>query len=263
MSIKLYHVDAFTHMPFSGNPAGVCLLAEERPAQWMQQVAAEMNLSETAFLWPQGADFSLRWFTPLTEVKLCGHGTLASAHVLWESGSLDKSLTAQFNTLSGKLMATLQEDGIEMDFPAYVVETAEVSVELLDALGVEAIEILRAGAKIMIVVDGEEQVRRLQPDFAALNRLPGRSVIVTSRAESADYDFVSRNFAPWVGIDEDPVTGSAHCILGPYWAEKLGKTSLRAYQASARGGVLHVRPEGDRVYLRGQAVTVLVGELLV
>jgi PhzF family phenazine biosynthesis protein len=196
-------------------------------------------------------------------VKLCGHATLASAHVLWESGVLDQSVPAQFFTLSGKLTAVWQENGIEMDFPSSPATTAEVPADLLAALGVEAIEVLRAGSKLMVVVDSEERVRHLQPDFAALNRLPERGVIVTSQADTAEFDFVSRYFAPWIGIDEDPVTGSAHCILGPYWAEKLGKRSLRAYQASARGGVLDVRPEGNRVFLRGQAVTVLAGELLV
>ena len=263
MSAKLYQVDAFTHTPFSGNPAAVSLLAEERPAKWMQHVAAEMNLSETAFLWPQAYGYSLRWFTPATEVKLCGHATLASAHVLWESGMLDQSLPAHFFTRSGKLTAVLQNDGIEMDFPASPAEPAEVSSDLLSAFGVEAIDTLRAGEKYLIVVEGEDQVRQLQPDFAALRQIPGRGVMITSQAEMNDFDFVSRYFAPWVGIDEDPVTGSAHCILGPYWAKKLGKTSLRAYQASARGGILNVRPEGERVYLRGRAVTVLSGELLI
>ncbi len=263
MNAKLYQVDAFTHTPFSGNPAAVCLLPKERPAKWMQQVAAEMNLSETAFLWPQADGYSLRWFTPAIEVKLCGHATLASAHVLWEFGLLDQSLPAHFFTRSGQLTAVLQQDGIEMDFPASPAETAEVSADLLAAFGVEAIDTLRAGDKHLIVVDGEDRVRHLQPDFAALRQMPGRGVMVTSQADTADFDFVSRYFAPWVGIDEDPVTGSAHCILGPYWAEKLDKTSLRAYQASARGGILDVRPEGERVFLRGRAVTILSGELLV
>jgi len=259
MPVKLFQVDAFTDTPFSGNPAAVCLLAGERSAKWMQDVAAEMNLSETAFLWPLTEGYSLRWFTPATEVDLCGHATLASAHTLWESGTLDKSQPAIFFTRSGKLTAVLEDDGIEMDFPASEAETAEVSPDLLVALGTGAVEVLRAGNKLLIVVDGEDKVRRLQPDFAALSSLPERGVMVTSRANTAGIDFVSRYFAPWVGIDEDPVTGSAHCVLGPYWAKKLGKSNLRAYQASARGGVLDVRPEGGRVYLRGRAVTVLSG----
>lgn len=263
MSTKLYQVDAFTHTPFSGNPAAVCLLSEERQDAWMQGVAAEMNLSETAFLWPQAEGYSLRWFTPSTEVRLCGHATLASAHVLWETGMLDQSLPAHFFTLSGQLTAVLREDGIEMDFPSLPAEKAQIPKGILAALGEEAIDTLQAGNKYLVVVDGEDRVRRLRPDFEALRRMPGRALMVTSQASTAGYDFVSRFFAPWIGIDEDPVTGSAHCTLGPYWAEMLGKVSLRAYQASARGGVLDVRPEGDRVYLRGTAVTILCGELQV
>jgi PhzF family phenazine biosynthesis protein len=263
MTAKLYQVNAFTGTPFSGNPAAVCLLAEERQAKWMQNIAAEMNLSETAFLWPQAEGYSLRWFTPSTEVRLCGHATLASAHILWESGIVDRSLPAHFFTRSGRLTAVLQEDGIELDFPSLPAEKAQISAELLVALGEEAIETLQVGNKYLIVVNGEDRVRRLQPDFAALRQLPGRALMVTSQATTTGFDFISRFFAPWIGIDEDPVTGSAHCTLGPYWAKKLGKTNLRAYQASARGGVLDVRPEGDRVYLRGQAVTILSGELQV
>ena len=261
MSTKLYIVDAFTAAPFAGNPAAVCLLPEPRPARWMQQVAAEMNLSETAFLWPQSDGYSLRWFTPATEVKLCGHATLASAHVLWESGELDRSHAARFQTLSGQITAVLFEDGIEMDFPALPATMAEAPAALLTALGIEAIDAGQVGDKQLIVVDGAQIVRQMQPDFSALRRMPGRGVMVTSRADTDEFDFVSRYIAPWVGIDEDPVTGSAHCTLGPYWAEKLGKKSLHAFQASARGGVLDVRPEGDRVFLRGQAVTILIGEL--
>ncbi len=261
MTADLYQVDAFTDTPFSGNPAAICLLPAERPAGWMQQLAVEMNLSETAFLWPQEKGFSLRWFTPATEVNLCGHATLASAHVLWEKGVLPRSLPAHFFTRSGPLTAVLRDDSIEMDFPSAPAAPAELPSELLAALGVSATAALQSGSKHLIVVDREDMVRRLQPDFAALRRLPGRGVMVTSQAESAGFDFVSRYFAPWVGIDEDPVTGSAHCILGPYWAEKLGKSNLRAYQASARGGVVNVRPQGDRVFLGGQAVTIFSGKL--
>lgn len=261
MTIRIFQVDAFTHAPFSGNPAAVCFLPEERPASWMQDVAAEMNLSETAFLLPVSDGYSLRWFTPAAEVKLCGHATLASAHVLWESGALDRSLPARFQTKSGLLTATLQKDGIEMDFPLRHAEPAESPTALLNALGIEALETWQSGNKQLIVVDGEDVVRQMRPDFSLLNKLPGRGVMVTSQATSSEFDFVSRYFAPWIGIDEDPVTGSAHCILGPFWAKKLGKMSLRAFQASSRGGVLDVRPEGERVYLRGQAVTVLSGEL--
>jgi PhzF family phenazine biosynthesis protein len=263
MSTNIYLVDAFTAAPFAGNPAAVCLLPEPRPALWMQQVAAEMNLSETAFLWPKVGGYSLRWFTPATEVKLCGHATLASAFVLWESGRLDRSQAAHFQTLSGPITAVLSGEGIEMDFPALPATTAVAPAELLTALGIEAIDAGLVGDKQLIVVAGEQIVRQMQPDFPTLRQMPGRGVMVTSRAETAEFDFVSRYFAPWVGIDEDPVTGSAHCTLGPYWAEKLGKDSLHAFQASARGGVLDVRPAADRVFLCGQAVIILIGELLV
>ncbi len=263
MPKKLYQVDAFTQEPFTGNPAAVCLLPEAYPASWMQSVAAEMNLSETAFLWPMADGFSLRWFTPTTEVNLCGHATLASAHILWEIGALPRSQAAQFHTKSGRLSAVSKADGIEMDFPAAPAEPAQVSAELLAALGIEPAATLKSGQKFMIVVEDQEIVRQLTPDFAAMSRLAGCGVIVTSAADMGEFDFVSRYFAPWVGINEDPVTGSAHCILAPYWTDKLNKPILRAFQASARGGTLIVRPEGDRVYLQGQAVTVLSGELAI
>ncbi len=261
MNPRIYQVDAFTTAPFSGNPAAVCILAKERSESWMLDVAAEMNLSETAFLWPLKEGYSLRWFTPATEVNLCGHATLASAHILWQSGLLDRSQPAHFHTKSGLLTAEYGPDGILMDFPAAAIEPAEASAKLLAALGIVAVETWQSGNKVMIVVERESFVRQMDPDFAVLGKLPGRGVIVTSMAESSSYDFISRYFAPWVGIDEDPVTGSAHCILGPYWANKLGKSNLRAFQASARGGELEVCPAGDRVYLRGRAVTVLSGEL--
>ena len=213
MPVTLYQVDAFTQEPFSGNPAAVCLLSEAYPAAWMQSVAAEMNLSETAFLWPMADGFSLRWFTPTTEVKLCGHATLASAHILWETGTLDRSQAAQFHTKSGRLTAVSKADGIEMDFPAAPAEPAQVPDELLAALGVEPVATLKSSDKDMIVVSGQEIVRHMAPDFAAMGKLPGRGVIVTSAADTAEFDFVSRYFAPWVGINEDPVTGSAHCTL--------------------------------------------------
>jgi PhzF family phenazine biosynthesis protein len=261
MNPKIYQVDAFTSAPFAGNPAAVCLLESPQPAQWMLRVASEMNLSETAFLWPLAKGYSLRWFTPTTEVNLCGHATLASAHVLWESGILDNSQPAYFHTKSGLLTAVHTAGGIQLDFPTAEVKPAQPVPELLAALGIDHGQTWQAGNKLLIIVDNEEIVRRTAPDFVALSQLPGRGVIVSSAAQSNDYDFVSRYFAPWVGIDEDPVTGSAHCILGPFWAKQLGKTKLRAFQASTRGGALEVEPDRDRVYLRGQAVTILSGEL--
>jgi PhzF family phenazine biosynthesis protein len=262
MPTKMFQVDAFSQEPFSGNPAAVCLLPGTISASWMQNVAAEMNLSETAFLWPMADGFSLRWFTPTTEVKLCGHATLASAHILWEQGLLDHTQAAIFHTKSGRLRAVSQMDGIELDFPAAPAKPAKVNHKLLAALGdIEPVETRQAGEKYLIIVDGQEVVREMAPDFTAMSKLAGRGVMVTSATNTAEFDFISRYFAPWIGINEDPVTGSAHCTLGPYWAEKLGKTILRAHQASPRGGTMTVRPAGERVYLLGQAVTVLAGEL--
>ena len=261
MSLQIVQVDAFTARPFAGNPAAVCLLPEERPAGWMQAVAHEMNLSETAFLVKQADGYSLRWFTPTVEVDLCGHATLASAHVLWEWGELRPEQEARFHTRSGLLTAVRRGDWIELDFPAKPERPAEAPPDLLAALGVEPVYVGRSQFDYLIELGDEHIVRRLQPNFSLLAALGARGVIVTSRATDGPYDFVSRFFAPGLGIDEDPVTGSAHCCLGPFWSERLGKTQLLAYQASARGGVIQVRVEGERVKLGGQAVTVLRGEL--
>lgn len=262
MGQEIIQVDAFTDTPFAGNPAAVCLLPEPREAEWMQQVALEMNLSETAFLLRQENGFGLRWFTPTTEVDLCGHATLASAHVLWERGHLAPATTARFYTRSGLLSATRQGDWIELNFPAEAAAPLAAPPKLAEALGVKPTTVGKNRFDYLVEVDSEATVRGLQPDLALLKSVPCRGVIVTSQADSARYDFVSRFFAPSVGVDEDPVTGSAHCCLGPYWAERLGKKSFVAYQASPRGGVVRVRLDGDRVYLGGQAVTVLRGELV-
>lgn len=261
MSVPLYRVDAFAAAPFVGNPAAVCLLPAPRDEAWMGQVAREMNLSETAFLLEREADVSLRWFTPTTEVDLCGHATLAAAHVLWETGRLSPDAPARFDTRSGRLTAEREAGLIWLDFPELLEEPARAPAELIAALGIAPVYVGRFGTRYVIEVGTEEEVRRLRPDFAALRRLPGRGVVVTSRAAAAEYDVVSRYFAPWVGVDEDPVTGSAHCCLGPFWGKRLGKTRLTAYQASARGGVIHVALDGSRVHLGGRAVTILRGEL--
>lgn len=262
MGLRIVQVDAFTATPFAGNPAAVCMLPEPREDRWLQQVAREMNLSETAFLLRHPDGFTLRWFTPTTEVELCGHATLASAHVLWEDGHLPALETARFHTLSGLLTATRAGEWIELDFPAVPVEATTPPAGLAAALGVSPVYVGQGQAKLLVQVATEEQVRALQPDFTALKKLPARGVMVTSRSTNPQFDFVSRYFAPQVGIDEDPVTGSAHCCLGPFWAAQLQKENLTAYQASARGGVVQVRLAGDRVYLGGQAVTVFRGELL-
>jgi len=226
----------------------------------MQSVAREMNLSETAFLLRQADGYQLRWFTPEVEMDLCGHATLASAHALWEEGHLLPGEQARFHTRSGLLTARRKGDWIEMDFPAKPDEPAPAPDGLIEALGASPKYIGKNEFDYIVELDSEDTVRRLKPDFTLLEKIPVRGVIVTSRA--ADYDFVSRFFAPASGIQEDPVTGSAHCCLGPFWRERLNKTEFVAYQASARGGVVRVRLEGDRVLLGGQAVTVLRGELL-
>ncbi|MFB3904031.1 MAG: PhzF family phenazine biosynthesis protein [Acidobacteriota bacterium] len=263
MPTAIVQVDAFTDVPFKGNPAGVCVLDEPRDAAWMQLVAREMNLSETAFLVRRGTGFHLRWFTPAVEVELCGHATLASAHVLWEDGHLPRGARAEFETLSGKLWASQRGDWIELDFPADFPQPVEPSPLLAEGLGVQSFRYTgRDGFDYFCELESEAIVRKLQPDFKLLKQAGPRGVIVTARADTKEFDFVSRFFAPAYGVDEDPVTGSAHCTLGPYWASRLGKNDVVGYQASARGGVVRVGVRGDRVLIGGQAVTVLRGELL-
>jgi len=269
MSLKIFQVDAFTSKPFAGNPAAVCLLDEDRDGEWMQKVAREMNLPETAFLIPSGDGFRLRWFAPRAEVDLCGHATLASAHVLWEEGVLAPFETARFETKSGPLSAEKKGGLIEMDFPAEPERTVECSPPRLEralGLGLSAPFGYVGDNRfdLLVELDSEETLRQLRPNFELMKKIPVRGVIVTSASDTPDYDFVSRFFAPSLGVDEDPVTGSAHCCLGPYWAEKLGKNELVGYQASERGGVVRVRvgEDGNRVVLGGEAVTVLKGELI-
>jgi len=268
MTIPIVQVDAFTSRPFAGNPAAVCVLSEARPDAWMKDVAREMNLSETAFLTPHNGDYNLRWFTPAVEVDLCGHATVASAHVLWEEGHLARGAQARFHTRSGLLLADQRGDWIELDFPAKAGVPVEPPADLLPALGLDpARSEVRAVERnlfdYLVEVDSEERLRSLAPNHPALRKVEARGVIVTARPSAGSpYDFVSRFFAPGSGIDEDPVTGSAHCALGPYWMPRLGKLEFTAYQASPRGGVVRVRVAGDRVILGGQAVTVLRGELL-
>jgi PhzF family phenazine biosynthesis protein len=258
--MRLFIVDAFADRPFAGNPAAICLLDEQRDAVWMQNVAAEMNLSETAFLRPQADGFELRWFTPAIEVELCGHATLASAHVLWtETDYGEQSL--RFHTKSGVLTANREDGIIELDFPATPAVEAEPPTGLLEALGVKPSFVGQSKFDNFVVVETEETVRSLTPDFQRLGQIPMRGVIVTSRSTDSRYDFISRYFAPAAGIDEDPVTGSAHCCLTPYWAEQLGKNEMTGLQASLRGGIVHVRCSGDRTFLGGHAVTMMRGEL--
>jgi PhzF family phenazine biosynthesis protein len=262
LGMTIYQVDSFTDNPFSGNPAAVCITNGLQDEGWMQNVAREMNLSETAFLHKQAEGYNLRWFTPAVEIELCGHATLASAHILWELGLLKPGEQAIFHTLSGLLAAKQKGKWIEMDFPAKVAEQAIAPARLIEALGVEVKYVGKNQFDYLVEVESEDVVCNIKPDFGLLQTVAARGVIVTSLADSGEYDFVSRFFAPNVGVSEDPVTGSAHCCLSPFWSKRLGKDELVGYQASARGGVVRVRFGGERVYLGGQAVTVLRGELL-
>jgi len=266
MPIPIVHVDAFTAKSFGGNPAAVCVLpatSDEKWAdeKWMANVAMEMNLSETAFLYPDEDGYQLRWFTPTVEVDLCGHATLGSAHVLWTEGHLAPEQPARFHTRSGVLTCQRRGDWIEMDFPAKLEEAAEPPARLREALGPELKYVGKNQFDYLVEVADERTLRELVPQHHLLRQLPVRGVIATARG-SGDFDFVSRFFAPGSGIDEDPVTGSAHCALAPFWATRLGKTEMTGYQASPRGGIVKVRLEGDRVVLIGQAITVLRGELV-
>lgn len=264
MGLMFYQVDAFTDQPFKGNPAAVCLLAAARPADWMQSVAAENNLSETAFLVADGDGYRLRWFTPKSEVKLCGHATLASAHVLYESGALPLSQAARFYTASGLLTACYEQEArfIELDFPATPVVECEAPDGMVAALGVEPVFVGRGDDDYLVEVESAAAVAAAAPNFSRLLQAQCRGVILTARSSDPSYDFVSRFFAPAVGINEDPVTGSAHCRLAPYWQAKLGKDVFLAYQASQRGGSLRLKIIGDRVRIGGKAVTVIQGEFL-
>ncbi|MFI5456758.1 MAG: PhzF family phenazine biosynthesis protein [Isosphaerales bacterium] len=268
MGVRISQVDAFTERRFAGNPAAVCILSDPAEDRWMQDVAAEMNLSETAFALRLGTSskFSLRWFTPRSEVDLCGHATLATAHILWEEEHLPAGVPALFETRSGLLTARRGSSGIELDFPAEPIGEEVTGLEELGELrSALAAPVRFAGRNrfdLLAELESEDQVRGLCPDIRRLEQFPVRGVIVTSRSQSREYDFVSRFFAPRVGVDEDPVCGSAHCCLGPYWAEKIGRSALTARQVSCRGGVVKVRIEGPRVVLIGQAITVLRGELV-
>lgn len=260
-------IDAFTSQPFRGNPAAVCLLSAPREEAWLQAVANEMNLSETAFLQRRADGFALRWFTPTVEVPLCGHATLASAHALFEAGAVAPQDTVRFHTASGVLLARRRSEWISLDFPAHALTPGPEPVEVQAALGVPAAFCGSSPVCDVFEVASESAVRELAPDLAHIARASTRAVAVTSRAASREYDFVSRFFALAQGIAEDPVTGSAHCCLGPLWAARLGKDEVVGYQASARGGVVRVQVAGagiapGRVVLLGQAVTVLRGELL-
>lgn len=263
MSLAYYQVDAFTETPFTGNPAAICPLSGPVADAWMQQLANEMNLSETAFCYPEADGWRLRWFTPSAEVDLCGHATLATAHILHETGQVTDQTPIVFHTRSGVLHAWTEPDGWVLDFPAQPPRWQAVPTDVQDCFAFPISRLGLTPADYLIEMPSEAELRRLRPDFTRLASLPVRGVIVTAASADPAFDFVSRFFAPSVGVPEDPVTGSAHCALGPYWAQQLGNHRLRAFQASSRGGMLTVDCQGDRVHLIGQAVTVARGEVLV
>jgi PhzF family phenazine biosynthesis protein len=262
MEQEFFQIDAFTDKPFAGNPAAVCILSNARSDEWMQKVAREMGLSETAFLLEQDDGFNLRWFTPAVEVDLCGHATLASAHILWETGILTPRHEARFHTKSGLLTANRGGEWIELNFPSEPEAPASVPDNLAQALGVPLLYVGRNRFDYLIECESADIIRGMTPDLTLLNTISSRGFMVTSLSDDERYDFISRFFAPGAGINEDPVTGSAHCCLGPYWAQRLGKKEMTAFQASPRGGVLKIRVEDDRVFISGRAVTVMQGKIL-
>lgn len=256
----LYQVDAFAEAPFRGNPAGVCFLMGHKPDTWMQRIAQEMNLSETAFFMQAENGFHLRWFTPTTEVDLCGHATLATAHIVWQSDLVGADEDIRFQTRSGTLTAKRSGDWIELDFPAQAAHPAPLPEGLVAALGAKPITCLRSKSDYLLPFASEAEVKAIRPDFRALAKVDARGIIVTAPADGAATDFVSRFFGPAVGVDEDPVTGSAHCTLGPYWSKIMAKNLLTGYQASERGGIVEVEMLAEeRIALRGKAVTVFQG----
>ena len=261
--IEIYQVDAFTDQPFTGNPAAVCLLNQFPADGWMQSMAAEMNLSETAFVCPADDGFQLRWFTPTTEVDLCGHATLAASHALWESGRLPIDQTALFQTASGELSACRRGNLIELDFPSEPPVPHDPPPELLDAISCPPVFVGRNKMDYLVEVASVEEVENIQVNMQRLSTLPVRGLIVTAKCDQPEYDFVSRFFAPAVGVNEDPVTGSAHCCLAPYWGNKLGLNRMKAYQASGRGGVIELKTVPNRVVLGGNARTIFRGVLAI
>jgi PhzF family phenazine biosynthesis protein len=254
---EIFTVDSFSHQPFRGNPAGVCVLREPMDEITQRMIARELNLSETAFLQDHGDHYKLRWFTPEVEIDLCGHATLASAHVIWQEGLRPTSEQLRFRTRSGLLTATKNGEWIELDFPAYQVEPVADMTPIAAAIGAPVLSAwLSSSQKVLAELESSAQVKSLRPDFSAIAQAAPHGLIVTAQSEPP-FDFVSRFFAPAYGINEDPVTGSAHCVLVPYWSQKLGKKELYAFQASARGGELKLRLEGDRVKIGGQATTIM------
>ncbi len=265
MNFAIYQVDAFTSLSFRGNPAGVCILEETKSADWMQQVAAEMNLSETAFVDLADQSITIRYFTPTVEVPLCGHATLSSAHILWAGDYVPADQAIEFKSRSGKLHATREKGWIVLDFPIDLYEKAPLPPGVADSLSVAVKESVKTKyCGYLLELESEPAVRELSPNLPELQRLGMDEMIVTAPGNpDNDWDFVSRFFGPGVGIPEDPVTGAAHCSLAPYWSKRLGRTEMTGYQASARGGVVKVRLQEERVDIMGQACTVFSGQLQV
>lgn len=261
-SLPYFVVDAFADRAFAGNPAAVVLLPQWKEDTWLQNVAMEMNLSETAFLVRNESGWDLRWFTPKAEVDLCGHATIAAAIVLGRVGQLADGAAANFSTRSGILTAARRGSRIQLDFPKLDVAPCEAPPGLLEALGAKATYVGRGKFDFMVEVESASALRSITPDFKQLATVSCRGIIVTARSDESQFDFESRFFAPAVGIDEDPVTGSAHCLLAPYWGRKLAKFKMVGYQASARGGIVYVERRGDRVMLEGDGVVFAAGELL-
>jgi PhzF family phenazine biosynthesis protein len=261
MTYPLYQVDAFTDEPFKGNPAAVCLLERKAKVSWMKAVAREMNLSETAFLSPAHGDWWLRWFTPKQEVDLCGHATLASAKILFEREPALRDNPIKFKTRSGELFARWVDGRVELDFPAMSYGRISYESNVDRALGFAPVDSVRSGDYYLFEAEDEDIIRKVSPDLAGVAKFSVSQVMITARSKDPAFDFISRFFAPNLGIDEDPVTGSAHCLLAPFWAEKMNKNEFAAYQASARGGTLHLRLEDERVKITGSAVIVFKGQL--
>lgn len=274
MKLKLQTVDAFTDKPFSGNPAAVCLLDDILPDSLMQKIAMEMNLSETAFVLREKDEdgnptdtYSLRWFTPSSEIDLCGHATLASGHIMWQEGVCKEDETIKFNTRSGLLTAKKSDKGITLDFPAIPQKEIKYPPELIASIGgANPVYVGMTKWNYIIELENEEAIHNAKPDYSIMLSLPGWGTIITAQADKNGlgkdgYDVVSRFFAPEKGVPEDPVTGSAHCAIAPYWQNKLGKSTLKAYQASERGGTLLLEVIGDRVTLTGTGVTMMAGEM--
>jgi PhzF family phenazine biosynthesis protein len=261
--MKIFLINAFTDQPFTGNPAAVCFLPGPKDAEWMQKVAKEINLPTTAFIEHTNGGFSLRWFTPTTEIPLCGHGTLASAYVLWEIGYIQAEHSVSFSTKSGILTAAVKNGWIELDFPSAPDHEITAPDKLIKALGVVPKYVGKNQLDYIVEVESEDVVKNLTPAIDSIAQLPIRGVIVTSRSSSGKFDFISRFFSPAQGIVEDAVTGSAHCCLGPYWKRRLNKDEFIAYQVSSRGGMIKVKIANNRVLLSGKAVTILKGELFV